>query len=103
MRILLGLAALLAACNGKLPLPSFPQLEQAQQSVAGGGRRYEDYRVCRTTGTDVKTLVSCMESAGYKYLPRSAEEQAMECWRLRDDDPRGRLPEAWCFTWKGGG
>jgi hypothetical protein len=102
MREALGaIIVLLAACThstGPIPPLHIPQLEQAQQEVSGGiGKRYQDYGACRKTSTTTAMLVSCMDTAGYGYLPRSAEAQAMECWRLRDQNVTDPLPEALCF------
>src|SRR5215468_8090689 len=87
-----------ASMGGPLPPLQFPQIEQAQQSVEGGiGRRYQDYDACRKKSTSVETLVDCMKVAGYDYIVRSTEQQAAECWRLRDRELNkdGRLPESW--------
>jgi hypothetical protein len=97
MRALAVLLVGLVGCESGLPRLSIPQLEQAQQSVKGGGQRYEDYGACRKGASDVPALVSCMQDAGYDFVPRSAEVQATECWRLRDAPELDRLPEAWCF------
>ena len=100
MRARLGLVVLLVACGESGPLPrlQIPQLEQARQSVQGGiGKRYEDYGACRKTAADAKALVACMDAAGYDYVPRSAEQHAMECWRLRDWNVTDPLPDAQCF------
>jgi len=89
-----------ASMGGPLPPLQFPQIQQAQQSVEGGiGRRYQDYDACRKKSTSVVTLVDCMKLAGYDYIANSTEQQAAECWRLRDPqlNKDGRLPESWCF------
>jgi len=102
MRVLVALLVGLLGCeSGGLPRLSIPQLEQAQQSVKGGGKRYEDYGACRKSASEVRTLVTCMEVAGYDFVPRSAEAQATECWRIRADTAAERLPEAWCFIKRG--
>jgi hypothetical protein len=101
MRLLLASLVLLAACgpHQELPRLTIPQIEQAKESVQGGiGRRYQDHAACKKTSTDVISMVDCMQTAGYGYLPRSAEQQAMECWRLRDENQREPLPEALCFV-----
>jgi hypothetical protein len=104
MRTLVGLVVLvLAACGGSGPLPrlQIPQLQQAHESVKGGiGKRYEEYGVCRKQAADAKTLVACMDGAGYDYVPRSAEGHAMECWRLRDWNVTDPLPDEQCFLRK---
>ena len=104
MRILAAVVLMgVAGCTegiGPLPPLKFPQIEQARQSVEGGiGKRYEDYAACRKTANDVDSLVACMKIAGYQYAEHSAEQQAAECWRLRDPkaNPDGRLPDSWCF------
>jgi hypothetical protein len=101
MRALLAVAVLLAACGPRQEFPriTFPQIEQARESVEGGiGRRYQDHSACKKTSTDAKSMVDCMQTAGYGYLPRLAEPQAMECWRLRDENKVDPLPEALCFV-----
>jgi hypothetical protein len=99
---LLGLAVVLVACGEsgqQLPRITFPQLEQTRESVHGGiGKRYQDHTACKGKSTDAKSMVACMEAAGYGYLPRSAEPQAAECWRLRDANEVDPLPEALCFV-----
>ena len=100
----LVMATLAAACgeSGVVPRLQLPQLQQARQSVEGGiGKRYQDHTACRKTATDAKTIVACMEIAGYGYIGRSAEEQAMECWRLRDENSSDPMPEAACFVHDG--
>ena len=90
------LALAVAGC-GYVPPLQLPQVQQAKQSVQGGGQRYEDYGACQKAATTVGELVSCMDRAGYDYISRSAEAQATECWRLRDLPSTDRLPEALCF------
>jgi hypothetical protein len=99
-RGLVAVILLLAACERQeLPRVTFPQFEQARESVKGGiGQRYEDHSTCRKTAVDAKTMVACMQDRGYGYLPRSAETQATECWRLRDANEVDPLPEALCFV-----
>jgi hypothetical protein len=97
----LVVATLAAACgeSGGFPRLQVPQLQQARESVEGGiGRRYQDHAACRKTATDADTMVACMEIAGYGYIGRSAEQQAMECWRLRDENSADPMPEAACFV-----
>ena len=99
--LVLAAAALAAACgeSGVLPRLQIPQLEQTRQSVEGGiGKRYQDHAACAKTATDAQAMVACMEIAGYGYIPRSAEERAMECWRLRDANSTDPVPEAACFV-----
>jgi hypothetical protein len=101
MRALLASVVLLAACgpHQELPRITIPQIEQARESVEGGfGRRYQDHAACKKTSTDAKSMVDCMQVAGYGYLPRSAEQQSTECWRLRDANQSEPLPEALCFV-----
>jgi hypothetical protein len=104
MRALLASAVLLAACgpHQELPRITIPQIEQARESVEGGiGRRYQDHAACKKTSTNVKSMVDCMQTAGYAYLPRSAEQQSTECWRIRDANQAEPLPEALCFVHDG--
>jgi hypothetical protein len=102
-RRLVLLAVTLVACERQqLPRVTIPQFEQARESVRGGiGRRYEDHSGCRKTAVDAKTMIACMHDKGYAYLPRSAETQATECWRLRDANEVDPLPEALCFMHDG--
>lgn len=101
-RALLVVAAVsVVACgeSGVFPRLQVPQLQQARESVEGGiGKRYQDHAACRKTATDAKAMVACMNIAGYVYLPRSAEEQATECWRLLDANSTDPVPEAACFV-----
>jgi hypothetical protein len=104
MRALLLVPVVLIACGGtgRLPRITIPQLEQARESVEGGiGRRYEDHAACAKTSTDARSMVACMEAAGYGYIARSAEPVASECWRLRDTNQGEPLPESWCFVHDG--
>ena len=101
LRGVAAMGVLLAACgeSQQFPRVTIPQLEQARESVKGGiGRRYEDHAVCKKTATDAKTMVACMQATGYEYMPRSAETQATECWRLLDANEVDPLPEALCFV-----
>lgn len=98
-----ALMLVVAGCGGSQQLPHFsiPQLEQARESVQGGiGKRYQDHTACKKASTDAKTMIACMDAAGYGYLPRLAEPQAAECWRLRDTNEVDPLPEALCFVHK---
>ena len=100
MKTCVGLAILLVGCSesGWVPRLTIPQYEQAKESVQGGvGRRYEDHNACRKTATDADNLVVCMQTAGYDYVGRSADDQATECWRLRDKNSTDPLPDPWCF------
>ena len=104
MRATPVLLVLLAACGPRQQLPriTIPQIEQARESVEGGiGRRYQDHAACKKSSTDAKSMIDCMQTAGYGYLPRSAEPQATECWRLRDANQIEPLPEALCFVHDG--
>ena len=100
LRRLTLLVIVLAGCDSQqLPRVTIPQFEQARESVKGGiGKRYEDQSACRKTAVDAKTMIACMQGKGYGYLPRSAETQASECWRLRDANEVDPLPEALCFV-----
>ena len=102
-RRLVLLAVTLVACERQqLPRVTIPQFGQARESVRGGiGRRYEDHSACRKTAVDAKTMITCMQDKGWAYLPRSAETQATECWRLRDANEVDPLPEALCFMHDG--
>lgn len=101
-RLALAVVVLAACESQQLPRVTIPQLEQARESVRGGiGKRYEDHAGCRKTAVDAKTMIACMQDKGYEYLPRSAETQATECWRLRDVNEVDPLPEALCFVHDG--
>ena len=99
-RGLVVVVLLLAACESQqMPRITIPQWDQARESVKGGiGQRYEDQTACRKASVDAKTMVACMKDRGYGYIPRSAETQASECWRLRDANEVDPLPEALCFV-----
>ena len=100
----LVLLVALAGCEGApswVPRLTIPQFEQARESVRGGvGRRYEDYGACNKSATDAKTMVACMDVAGYAFVPRSGDLQATECWRIRDLNPRDTVPDVFCFLRK---
>ncbi len=99
-RAALVLLVVAAGCgpSGQLPRFTIPQYEQTREAVQGGlGRRYQDHAACKKTATDAKSMIVCMEASGYGYIPRSAEPQAMECWRLRDHNEVDPLPDALCF------
>ena len=66
----------------------------------GIGKRYQDHAACKKSSTDAKTMIACMDAAGYGYLPRISEPQNSECWRLRDANEVDPLPEALCFVHK---
>jgi len=100
----LVLLVALGGCEGAptwVPRLTIPQYEQARQSVQGGiGRRYEDYAACNKTATDARTMIACMDIAGYGYASRNADPQAAECWRIRDLNAPDTVPDVYCFLRK---
>ena len=92
-------STLLAACTDtRVPMPSFPQLEQTQQTIHGGGERYRIHRACAATVADVEAFVGCMRDAGYGFVARSPEWPAAECWQMRERADPTDLPPPQCFV-----
>ncbi len=81
-------------CEGRIPLPSLPQVEQASEVVQGG--RLRSYQTCTRTGGSVATLLDCMAGFGYEFLARGEGYPAAECWQLRDAGGT-QLPPPHCF------
>jgi hypothetical protein len=81
-------------CEGRIPLPSLPQVEQASEVVQGG--RLRSYQICTRTETGLPRLLDCMAGFGYEFLPRGSGYPAGECWQLRDAGG-SELPPPQCF------
>lgn len=98
--LLAGVFASVTGCsNQSLPRLRIPQLEGAKETVQDGlTRKYEDHAACKKTATDARSMVACMDAAGYTYPPRSADPQVMQCWQLRDTNVTEPMPEVTCFV-----
>lgn len=91
--------ALLGACADRaVPVPRLPQVEQAQETLHGGGERYRAHRTCTATGRDVEGFVACMAAAGYVFVVRSPDWPGSECWQIRERADPTDLPAPQCFV-----
>jgi hypothetical protein len=94
------LVLLLAAATGcssyQFPQLRVPQVENTVEMVEGQGDRFAAHRACVKAQPELKPLLVCMESSGYKFLDRVPEYPSHECWQLRE---RGGadLPPAYCW------
>jgi hypothetical protein len=94
----LGVFALGAGgCGGRIPLPTFPQLQEVGEIGEYGTRRLRASDACRKASETVESYVDCMEARGWTFIGRDNLYPAPECWSLRTaGDPR-QLPTAQCF------
>ena len=91
------LAVVLGGCEGGVPRPRFPQLEQANEAIEGGGDRYRAHRACASDANSVDALVACMRIAGYDFIPRGPGYPEFDCWQDRDRGDASRLTPL-CFV-----
>jgi len=91
------LAIVLASCAGGVPLPRFPQIEQATEAVQGGGERYRVHRACATGARSVDQLIACMQDAGWQFVERGPGYPEAACWQDRDRAELDRIA-AQCFV-----
>jgi len=88
----------LASCtSGSVPLPRFPQVEQATESIEGGGERYRTHRACTADARTVDQLITCMRAAGWDFVQRGPGYPEAGCWQDRDRGELNRIPPQ-CFV-----
>jgi hypothetical protein len=92
-----ALVALLAACSRESVLPRFPQVEQAQETMHGGGERFRDHRTCVGSSTTVQGLIQCMDAAHWHFVAHGGVYPEPECWEARDRDELERVGPQ-CFV-----
>jgi hypothetical protein len=73
----------------RVPLPRFPQAEQASEVVRG--ERLAAHRVCTGTAKQAEELIQCMQGRGYTFIARGPGYPATECWEIRDAEAAERL------------
>jgi hypothetical protein len=95
---MLGVAVLgTVGCGGRVPLPTFPQLQEVSEIGEYGTRRVRASDACRKASETVERYVDCMEGQGWAFIGRDTIYPAPECWSLRNaGDPR-QMPAAQCF------
>ena len=91
------LAAGLASCAGGVPRPRFPQIEQATESVQGGGERHRDHRACLQSSKTADDLVGCMTAARWHFVAHGAVFPEPQCWEARERGELDRLGPQ-CFV-----
>ena len=96
---MLGVAVLGAVgCGGRVPLPTFPQLQEVSEIGEYGTERLRASEACRKASTSMDGYVQCMTDKGWEFVQRGSVYPAPECWSLRTaGDPR-QLPTAQCFN-----
>ena len=97
-----ALAVLLAACGGKVPLPSVPQLQEVGEIGEYGTARLRAADACRRKSAAVDAYMQCMEQGGWAFIERGTGYPSSECWARRVAGDAGDLPPAQCFQ-RGGG
>jgi hypothetical protein len=91
----------LAACApDAVPVPRFPQVEQATEAVQGGGERYRAHRTCAPDARTVDQLVTCMRAAGFEFVERRPSYPEADCWQDRDRGDLERITPQ-CFVGTG--
>jgi hypothetical protein len=84
-RIAVVVLTLLVSCTGgSVPVPRFPQVEQATEAMHGGGERYRDHRTCMQASTSALELVQCMYAAHWHFVPHGSVFPEPECWQARE-------------------
>ena len=91
------LLVLLAACDGKVPVPSVPQLQEVGEIGEYGTSRLSAADACRQQERHVAAYVSCMEQSGWTFIARGTTYPAPECWSRRAAGDPGDLPPSMCF------
>jgi hypothetical protein len=92
------LALGLASCSDvSVPRPRFPQVEQAQEAVQGGGERYRAHRTCAPDARTVDQLITCMRAAGWDFVERRPGYPEADCWQDRDHGEVERIAPQ-CFV-----
>ena len=88
----------LAACSpDTVPVPRFPQVEQATEAVQGGGERYRAHRNCAPDARTVDQLITCMRAAGFEFVERRPSYPEADCWQDRDRGEVERITPQ-CFV-----
>jgi hypothetical protein len=92
------LAVALTACNGQsIPRPRFPQIEQTQEAVQGGGERYRDHQTCFKASKSVDDMVRCMSEQHWQFVAHGTVFPEPECWEAREHKELDRLGTQ-CFV-----
>lgn len=89
--VLLWLVGGAAGCNVQVP-----QLKALERNLnVDPQERLRDYDACKARALQPANLDACMKSAGYSFVPVSAQDyQSRECW---DDSYHNRFPKAYCY------
>jgi hypothetical protein len=73
-----------------------PQLEATSRTLQGAPRdRARSYDACRAAAADRASLFECMQSEGYRFVPRRGDAQAQDCWTAIES--ASAMPRAYCF------
>jgi hypothetical protein len=92
------LAVAVASCStASVPRLRFPQVEQAQEAVQGGGERYRAHQACAPDARSVDQLITCMRAAGWDFVERRPGYPEADCWQDRDRGEVGRIVPQ-CFV-----
>jgi hypothetical protein len=86
-----------AGCDGRVPLPSFPQLQEVGEIGEYGTRRLRASEACRRSSTSVQSYVDCMEVRGWAFIERNNIYPAPQCWSLRMAADPSQMPTEQCF------
>ena len=98
-RRLAGLVVVLAlqGCENSGLRPRFPQVEQAQEALHGGGERIQAHRTCAAASRSAEGLIGCMRDAGWDFVVRGPGYPEAECWEARDRSEVDRIVPL-CFV-----